>query len=485
MRQLATAIALAFLGLTTPSCAAPATSSGTDVSAQGAEQAMEAYREAGILNGAVLIARGEDVLYTAGHGVGGPGGGPLSSETRFRIASLTKQFTAATILKLMEDGKLRLDDPITKHLPYYEPEAGNRIMIGQLLTHTAGLSRTAGRRDDRRVDRVTDVEPSIRLIMEDPLARQPGTGYEYSNAGYWILGAVIEAVTGQSYPDAVSEILVEPLGLEATSLPRSGDPVTSLATGMRAAPFSLEPEPFLGEHGAPWAAGMVVSTVADLHRWNLALHSGEVFDDPDTYAIMTAPAEAFRESDVFGQVAAASGLFIAELPNGREMIFHDGHVDGFTSELRYYPEEQVTTVVLDNGSGDVTATGNALTAIAFGEPVPEPQPASWRQVVDAIGDDDEADIPSAFDELTETEINWLGYAYIAEKRPVVAVRLFERGAERFSNSANMHDSLGEALWHAGRKADAIGAYQQALEIDPDFANAKGMIQKIEAGDDPG
>lgn len=447
-------------------------------------EVMERYRAAGVLNGTVLVAKGDKVLYAGNHGVADPENNDIAPNAKFRVASLTKQFTAATVLLLMEQGRLSLDDPIIRYLPYYEPVAGSRITIGQLLTHTSGIARTAGRREGRMITRVTDIEPSIRLIMADPLASEPGKAYEYSNAGYWILGAIIEKVTRLDYPDAVKSILLNPLGLDETHLPRGNDPVDGLVAGMRATAFGFELEPYLAEHGAPWAAGMVVSTARDLHRWNQLLHGGKIFAKPTTYELMIAPAAPFSVSAVFGRVAPAAGLFVAKTGDGRRLIFHDGHIDGFTAELRYYPESEVTTVVLDNGSGDVTATGSALAALAFGEPVPEPEKSTWRKVVDAISFGEITELPAASKELTEAEVNWLGYAYIAAGRPSIAVRLFEEGIERFARSANMHDSYGEALWYAGHDVRAISAYRRALEIDPEFENARVMIARIRAGERP-
>ncbi|WP_296722386.1 serine hydrolase [Erythrobacter sp.] len=445
---------------------------------------LERYHAAGVLNGTVLLAQGDKIVYAANHGVADPENNALAPDAKFRIASLTKQFTAATVLLLMEQGRLSLGDPVTRHLRYYEPAAGSRITIGQLLTHTSGIARTAGRREGRVVNRVTDIEPSIRLIMEDPLASEPGEAYEYSNANYWILGAIIEETTGLDYPDAVQSILLEPLGLDDTHLPRGDDAVDGLVSGMRATAFGFELEPYLGEHGAPWAAGMVVSTARDLSRWNRLLHGGKVFAEPATYKLMIAPAAPFSKSDVFGKVAPAAGLFVAQSGGGRRMIFHDGHIDGFTAELRYYPQSEVTTVVLDNGSGNVTAIGSALAALAHGEPVPEPEKPAWRKVVDAISIWEVTELPAAAKELTEAELNWLGYAFISVGRPAVAVHLFEQGVERFARSANMHDSYGEALWYAGRDVQAILAYRRALEIDPALASAQAAIARIEAGERP-
>ncbi|WP_265564210.1 serine hydrolase [Sphingomicrobium arenosum] len=456
---------------------------------------LERYREAGVLNGAVLIGKGDKILYAAGHGLGGVDGEPLTADHRFRIASVSKQFTVAAALKLAEQGKLSLDDVITDHLPYYEPAAGNRITIAQLMAHDSGIDRRAGRRADVRVLKVEDPEPHIRRIMSDPLRGEPGAAARgegqshYSNANYWILGAIIEEASGLSYKEAVRTLLLDPLGLDETSLPEADEPIAMEARGMAPTVLGWEAADYMDDHGAPYAAGMIVSTVGDLFRWTRALHGGEVFEDPAMLTVMTEPAEPWVDSDWYGKVATGRGLFRAERANGRTFIYHDGHIGPYYSDLRYFPQSDITTVVLINGdemdgSMAVTHVSDALESLAHGEPVAPPEASLWRRAAMALrtGADDEA--TQLAGEMDEGSINWMAYQFLGRGRPDEAIALLERGIEAHPQSANMRDSYGEALWHAGRDADAIAAYRSALALDPNLENASAMIARIEAGERP-
>lgn len=346
------------------SCADAKTAASSDEVATF-EQAASARHEAGELNGIVLVARGDEVLFRDAFGMADPvSGRELTIGTQSRIASVTKQFTAAAILMLAEENRLSLDDTIGSHLPGYPEPAASRITIRQMLNHSSGLARPE--QETARETPQTATQDRLNVFASLPLDFEPGSEHDYSNSGYIVLGAIIEKVTNESFPVALQRLLFDPIGLDHTSAAFDDANVPGLASDLRRSSGRLVEDDYrLSDRGAPFSAGMLVSTVDDLAKWTRALHGGEVFEEPSSYQLMLTTPGGWEENRAFDQWAYASGLFQARRDNGREFIFHDGRLGSYLSDLRYYPALDVTIVVLETAGGDVTSTADALENVAF------------------------------------------------------------------------------------------------------------------------
>ena len=329
------------------------------------EEAASDRYEAGELNGIVLVARGDDVLFREAFGIADPGSGrELTPETPSRVASITKQFTAAAILRLAEENRLSLDDRIGSHLPEYPEPAASRITIRQMLNHSSGLPRPE-QQTARETPR-TSTKDRLNVFAPLPLDFEPGSEHDYSNSGYIVLGAIIEKVTGESFPVALQQLLFDPIGLHNTRAAFDDANIPDLASDVRRSDGRLVEDDYrLSDRGAPFSAGMLVSTVDDLAKWTRALHGGEVFEDPRSYQSMLSTPGGWEGNRSFDQWAYASGLFRARRDNGREFIFHDGRLGSYLADLRYYPLIDVTIVVLETAGGDVTGTADALENVAY------------------------------------------------------------------------------------------------------------------------
>jgi D-alanyl-D-alanine carboxypeptidase len=277
---------------------------------------------------------------------------PASANTIYRLASITKQFTAAAILHLAEEGKLSLEDRISDYLPSY-PAPGRRISIRSLLSHTSGLSdvvvvpilEEAGGVGYTR-DQIID------LVASQPLDFEPGTGHSYSNVGYMLAGAVIERVTGTTYADYVTNEVLRPLGLDQTSFcPDEQPPADRWAHGydpqygnwprairLGRAPAFIDPAPINMEVVS--SAGGLCSTVTDLARWPGLLRS---FLDPASYREMSRPAVLADGT----KVPYGLGLQIREF-GSHPALSHGGVVTGFISVVADFPEDEVTVAMLVN-----------------------------------------------------------------------------------------------------------------------------------------
>lgn len=300
-----------------------------------AEVARAAVREQRFM-GAVLVARGGTVLFDRAYGSADLEWGiPNGPTTRFRIASLTKQFTAAGILLLEARGRLRLSDPVARHLPD-APAAWRDVTLFHLLTHTAGIPNLTAFADfpaRKREDATPDT--LIARFRDRPLDFAPGSAHRYSNSGYILLGRVLERASGQPYGAFVREQLLAPLGMADTGVDSTTAILPRRARGYRVAGGTLEHADYLSMT-LPFAAGNLYSTTPDLLRWQRALFGGRVVSR-SALARMTTP---FRDDYALG---------LSVFPqDGHTVIRHGGGIDGFAAAMAYYPDADVTVIVLSN-----------------------------------------------------------------------------------------------------------------------------------------
>ncbi len=221
------------------------------------------YSQLGYLNGAVLVARHGTVLYSNGIGYANfASRTPNTPQTKFGIASLTKQFTAVLILQQIADGKIKLDGKLSDYLPWYRKDTASRITIEQLLHHTAGLPPH------------TEPLAFAQKSCQPDLGAQPGTQWNYSNCGYDLLGLVLEQVTGKPFSVLLQERLLDPLGMKNSGMDNNDLVQRGGATGyVRHAGARYSAGPYL-DHAHIYSAGAMYSTVEDLLLWNQALSEG-------------------------------------------------------------------------------------------------------------------------------------------------------------------------------------------------------------------
>ncbi|MBL8263733.1 MAG: beta-lactamase family protein [Xanthomonadaceae bacterium] len=322
---------------------------------------------------AVLVARGDKVLYRGAHGRADLAAGtPLKPEDRFRIGSITKQFAAAGVLSLVEAGKVKLDDPLSKYVPGYP--GGDRITVLQLLNHTSGVKSYTGIpghmagpiRNDLTTAQLIDV------FKDHPVDFAPGAQWAYNNSGYVLVGAVIEAASGQPWHEYLRTTFFEPLGMRDTGYGHDPAVIAKQVNGY--SHDGTKPVPaMLLSMTQPHAAGALVSNVDDLLRWNRALHEGRVLKS-ETYRQMITPVGKAAEP------GASYGFGLAvDTVRGQPQLQHGGGIFGFSTQLSYVPGLDITVVVLENddnypGRERPGAIARRLAAIALGNPYPVPTP---------------------------------------------------------------------------------------------------------------
>ena len=301
--------------------------------------------QSGDLRGSVLVARGDTALLSKGYGVADEASGaPNTATTRFRIGSITKQFTAMAILILQEQGKLRVEDSICRYVSDC-PEAWRPITLRHLLTHTSGIPNYTDLPDfPALIGTPATLDQLIARFRSLPLEFTPGARWSYSNSGYILLGAVIERVSGQSYSAFLQEDIFALLGMRDTSYDANSPPSPQHATGY----LSAHHQPVYLDMSEFGPAGALASTVEDLYRWDRALIAHRLVSQQAMDAMFTPaiPCPA-------GGCALASdrgygyGWFIAAV-SGQTLIYHLGHIDGFLTYNGFSRPDDITVVLLSN-----------------------------------------------------------------------------------------------------------------------------------------
>lgn len=318
---------------------------------------IQPYADAQVFMGSVLVAQRGKIIFSKSYGSADLEWNiPNSSTTRFNIASMTKQFTAAAILLLEDRGKLHTDDLLTKYFPD-APAPWAKITIYNLLTHTSGISDDAA-----KYTPATLGAPDSLVLLDKPLTFQPGEKWNYVSMGYLILGYLIEKVSGQTYADFLHDNIFQPLGMNDSGLDSYVSVIPHRASPYWPGAFGIENAERPNLAGG-FSAGSIYSTTGDLLRWEEGLFGGKLLS-PASLRKLTTP---FRND-------YACGLF-AKRVNGQLMIEHGGNNIGYNADMAYYPEDGLAVIVLANLNGTlITKIPLALAALVHGEPVTLPPP---------------------------------------------------------------------------------------------------------------
>jgi CubicO group peptidase (beta-lactamase class C family) len=330
------------------------------------QQVAQPYVDAGMFMGSVLVAQHGKALFNKSYGwADAEWNIPNSSTSRFNIASVTKQFTAASILVLEERGKLKTADPVKKYLPD-APAAWDKITIYNLLTMTSGIAGDAAKYEPGPPDRL--------VFRDEPLAFQPGDNWDYTNESYMVLGYLVEKISGQSYPDFLAENIFKPLGMNDSGVSSTVAIIPHRSSGYWPGADAIENAERPNFTGAGLASGGIYSTTEDMLRWENGLFGGKLLA-PASLRKMTAP---FKHD-------YACGLYVRHV-GGRLLIDYDGNSIGYNAQVAYYPEDELAVIVLANLNGYAAAKiTTALAATMHGETVaftPPPKEIAFpREVI--------------------------------------------------------------------------------------------------------
>ena len=450
------------------------------------DQLIKTYQEYGQFNGTILVAEKGKVILKKGYGMANMEWDiPNQPDTKFRIGSVTKQFTAALIMKLVEEGKINLDAKMTEYLPTYRKDTGNKVTMHQLLNHTSGIpSYTNGKffREDSRDP--YSVEEFVKKFASGDLEFEPGSKFAYNNSGYFLLGAIVEKVTGKNYAEVLSERILKPLGMSNTGYDTHGPLLKKRARGYQKTPDGFVNAPYL-DMSLPYAAGSMYSTVDDLYKWDRALYGTKILS-AKSKELMFKP----------GLSNYGYGFDIRDRPIGKtekktKIISHGGGINGFNCLFTRMVDQDHLIIVLDNvtlGRYHGRITGS-ISNILNGQPFDSPKRSIAETLYKTAKEKGGAAAVAEYRKLkgtasstydfSEGELNTLGYQILGMDKTKDAIEIFKLNTEMFPKAANPYDSLGEAYLKDGQKALGLKNYKKALELDPKNANAIQIVKRLE------
>ncbi len=405
------------------------------------------YNNIGMFSGNVMVAKDGNIVYEKQFGYADwEKKTPVTPETLFRIGSLNKMFTNAMIKQLEKENKLSLEDPLSKYLNLYPKETGDKITIKMLLEMKAGLGDygmdPAFNSDKTRFRSVNDF---LEIIKNEPLLFEPGTGQEYSNSGYVVLGGIIEKVTGKSYKENLEERFLKPLGMSNTHYLLLGEAVPNMSQGTMITFNGDKRTSKEIEMVSP--AGGMYSNARDLLKFDTELRKT---------GLVSAGIRA-GGTPVWNSI-------LAQLKDGYTIIINsnfgnlaDGIINRFMDDLQNKPYPPVNYPF------------SMKLYKALNESGAEGLKAQFRTLLEEEGM-----------EYAAFHLNMFGYELLSAGELDKAIVVFNLNTELFPQNPNVWDSLGEAYMNKGNNELAIANYRKCLELDPNNLNAKKMLEKLGA-----
>jgi CubicO group peptidase (beta-lactamase class C family) len=453
------------------------------------DELMKMYNDSGYFNGSILVAENGKVIYKKGFGFANMEWNvPNTPDTKFRIASIVKQFTATFILQMVEQGKIKLDGKITDYLPDYRKDTGDRVTIHHLLNHTSGIPDFPNlpgyiENVSRNPQKVPDF---VKKYASGDLQFEPGTKYFYNNSAYYILGAIIEKLTGKTYEQVLKEKIFDPLGMKNTGYDHHAEVLSKRASGYEKTLSGYINAPYL-DMSIPYSVGGLYSTVEDLYLWDRALYTDKILS-AKSKELMYKPG-----LENYGYGFNIEKFKLGETKQTVPVIFHTGAINGFGSVIFRLVKDQHLIVLIDNTSQwrSNSILRAAITNILYNQPYKRSFPKRsiaatlYRTIIEKGADEfikqyrDLKAEQSANYDFSESELNTLGYELIRMNKIKEAVEVLKLNVEAFPRSANTYDSLGEAYMLNGNTDLAVKNYKKSLELNPKNDNAQKMLKRLE------
>lgn len=463
--------------------------------AQKIEALMQQYHLNEQFDGAWLVAESDKNIYKGAVGWADRTWNiPNRVDTKFGLASNTKQFAAALIMQLVEQGKIRLDGKITDYLPEYPKQTGDRITVHQLLTHTSGIPSYTQFPDTLSWMLVfhNPYSPAeyVKRFSQKKLDFEPGTGYNYNNSGYYLLGLIIERMTGKSFEEAIADNILKPTGMTHSGCIRRKSIPQLATTYYASAPTN---NPFHSDFTGHIASGDMYSTVEDLFKWHQALFSNQVLSATSARKLLGAHVLDTlwipgRKVD-YGYGIATMRLAPRRGNDSLRVVFHTGHA-GYSSITMRLLDDKYSILLLSNirlvETPQYFEMIEAIINILYDQPYTLPKPSisvALRKSIEKIGVQQAIKhyplLKKACQPDTQGhELNRLGYYYLDERQVGTTIEVFKLYVREFSKDPNAYDSLAEAFLKNGDKQRAIEYYEKAVAIDSTFKSSIEALKKL-------
>jgi CubicO group peptidase (beta-lactamase class C family) len=446
---------------------------------------LTSYHDAGIFNGTALVSDGGHVVFKQAYGFADfEWKIPNTPDTKFRIGSITKQFTATVIVQLVEEGKLSLDATLSSVLPYYRKDTGSKITVHHLLTHTSGIPSYTGLPNFMRdVSRNPyGVREFVEKYCSGDLEFEPGSRFLYNNSGYFLLGAVIEAVTNTPYAQVLRERVFEPLGMGGSGYDLSGPILEKRARGYEGGPAGVRNADYL-DMGLPYAAGSLYSTVEDLYIWDQALYGERVLPSKAKDRMFEPGLGNYG----FGWMVQKRSIGVDKAE--RLTIGHGGGINGFNTQITRVPEDRHLVVLFNNTGGtNLGAMTDGILDILYGRTPPSARRPVSTLMYDTIH---KSGVKAAVDQYREIrnantstydvsvpQLNRLAIELLNEKRAGDAIEIAKLSVEVVPKNPNLLSTLARAYREAGETNLAIQTYESVLQLDASNRNAIERLKEL-------
>jgi CubicO group peptidase (beta-lactamase class C family) len=413
---------------------------------------------------------------------------------RFRIASITKPFTSVLAVRLAQAGRLRLEAPLSEYLPEYRKDIGARVTVQHLLNHTSGIPDFANLPGFwlEELPKPHTTDELLKNWLSRDLQFEPGSRGTYNSTGFFLLGLIIERVTGKPYGEALREWVLAPAGMRESGYDEPGPLVPQRVPGFVRGPFGLRRPPY-GHMPNVYSSGGMYSTAMDLWRFDRALAGDALLSPEWKRRMFTGYA-----NDDFGKVLQFGlGWYVGqrELAPGRRVAVHEhgGNTPGFRSLVVRMPEEgHFLALLMNEGDGSYNKVSqrisNGVMRVLFDLPVELPKASLGHRLSEslrAVGvEGTRAALPGLREQSPPAdgpnELNNLGYAYLQAGRIPEALFLLRLNIALFPEDANSYDSLGEICLAAKDLACAKENYERALSMDPRNDNARKVLEGLKA-----
>ena len=468
-------------------------SSNKNSKAEKIDRLIEVYAANHLFNGSVLVAENDKVIFKKGYGPANMEWKiPNAADTKFRIGSVTKQFTATLILSLEQEGKINLQAKISKYLPYYRKDSGDKITVEHLLKHTSGIPNYTARADVMNDIAIHDYSPKEigEKFCSSDLEFEPGTKFKYNNSAYFLLGAIIEEITKKTYAENLKERIFEPLKMKNSGIDSPKVLLESRAEGYEYGFNGYENTDFIDMENSIYSAGAIYSTVEDLNLWQNALYGGKLLSKKNKNLMFTPTLGNYGYGLFIGKFK------LAEMTEEITSVGHHGGINGFSALLIRFVEAKITVILLDNTRaekrGNLENISLSIYRILNGLS-PEKFKQSMRVAMTermrsgASGEELTAFYKSiktrkdAYDfSGAETFLNNLGYFLLEKNRVKDSLAVLKLAVGEFPDSANTFDSYAEALMKGGQKIEAIKNYKRSFELNPNNKNAVERLKVLES-----
>lgn len=450
------------------------------------DELVKHFNELGQFNGSILVAESGRVIYKKGFGYANMEWKiPNDPETKFRLGSLTKQFTSTLILQLVEQGKIKLDGKLTDYLPDYRKDTGDRVTIHQLLNHTSGIpsytDQPAFLQDVSR--NPYTVANFVKKYTSGDLEFEPGSKFSYNNSGYFILGAIIEKLTGKTYADVLRDNIFVPLGMK-----NSGYDKSSVLLPKRAAGYAKTPAGYVNaayiDMSVPYAAGSLYSTVEDLYLWDQALYGDK---------LLTAKSKELMFTPGLQDYGYGIGIRDSELSDKTKLktAEHSGGINGFSTFMMHFVADKHMVVVLDN-TGQFRTLRPMIMSVAnilYGKPYETAKLQVGELVFKVANEKDVQTAIKQYRDLKATgtkdydfsqgQLATVGFQLLRSNRAKDAIEIFKLNVEMFPQAAKPYEHLAEGYVATGEKELAIKNYKRSIELDPKNTSAADALKRVE------